>query len=126
MPDAPAAPQVVYQGNPQKEWLDLSALVEFPNLQLESTKVDFGAALVDTQQRRAVALTNPGLAHVEYSWSWAQAEPEEGEPPAACRPPSGRRLPPVIPHAAVHAVQRIPPKNADATRSAACPALQAR
>lgn len=87
LPPASAPPQVVFQDNPSRESLDLAALVEFPNLVMDTQKVDFGSSLVDTQQRQQLLMTNPGLVPVDFTWSWARQAPEEGETEANCLQP---------------------------------------
>lgn len=76
---------MVYQDNPQRDSLDLSAVVEFPNLQLAATSVEFGSVLVDTADRRQLLLTNPGQVPVSYSWSWALQEAAGGQEGAHSR-----------------------------------------
>ncbi len=43
--------------------------------------VDFGCVLTDTLCRRSVTLTNPGKAHVNYSWSWLRQDPASSAAP---------------------------------------------
>jgi hypothetical protein len=74
----------VFQDNPTRESLDLTALVEFPNLVMDAQRVDFGSSLVDTQQRRTLLMTNPGLVPVDFTWTWARQALEEGEPDPTC------------------------------------------
>jgi hydrocephalus-inducing protein len=68
---------ISYPDNPQKDWLDLSGVIEFPNLVFDTQAVDFGCVLMDSMKRMAVQVTNPGTRPVRFSWSWLkQAAPE--------------------------------------------------
>jgi hypothetical protein len=71
---------ISYPDTPQRDWLDLTGVVEYSNLVFDATAVDFGCILMDTMKRAAVAVTNPGTRPVHYSWSWVK---QEGAPAAA-------------------------------------------
>ena len=46
------------------------ARLDFPNLSLESTKVEFGSCLSDTTARVPVRITNCSAVDAVYSWAW--------------------------------------------------------
>lgn len=73
---------ISYTDNPQKDWLDVSGVIDFPNLLFHTTSVDFGCVLMDSMRRVSVGLANPGKVPVEYSWSWVSqpaAGPDAGQ-----------------------------------------------
>jgi hydrocephalus-inducing protein len=61
---------ISYPDNPQKDWLELSGIIDFPNLLFDATCVDFGCVLMDSMRRVSVGMSNPGRVPVEYNWSW--------------------------------------------------------
>lgn len=63
---------ISYPDNPQKDFLDLTGCIEFPNLVFETQAVDFGCVLMDSMKRMAVQVTNPGTRPVDFSWSWVK------------------------------------------------------
>lgn len=79
---------ISYPDNPQKDWLDLSGVIEFPNLVFDAQAVDFGCVLMDSMKRMAVQVTNPGTRPVHFSWSWLkQAAPEVQDTAGASQSP---------------------------------------
>ena len=44
--------------------------IDFPNLSLESAKVEFGSCLSDTTRRIPVRITNTSAVDVVYRWAW--------------------------------------------------------
>lgn len=65
---------ISYPDNPQKDFLDLSGVIEYPNLVFadSSSSIDFGCILLDSIKRVAVPVTNAGSRPVRYSWSWVK------------------------------------------------------
>lgn len=61
---------ISYPDIPHKDWLDVTGVIEFPNLVLDANAIDFGCVLMDSMKRVAVQLHNPGTRPVNYSWSW--------------------------------------------------------
>lgn len=71
---------ISYPDNPQRDWLDLTGIIEFPNLVFDTTSIDFGCVLMDSMKRVSVHVSNPGTRPVRYSWSWLkQAAPDKQE-----------------------------------------------
>jgi hypothetical protein len=81
---------IAYADNPQKDWLELSGSIEYPNLVFDSTAVDFGCILLDSLKRAAVAATNPGTRPVRYSWSWLRQDGAAGALQCVRRPARAR------------------------------------
>lgn len=76
---------ISYPDNPQKDWLDLTGIIEFPNLVFDTQSIDFGCVLMDSMKRMAVQVTNPGTRPVRFSWSWLkQAAPEAQDIAGGC------------------------------------------
>jgi hypothetical protein len=63
---------ISHPDNPQKDWLELKGLIQFPNLTFSATNVDFGCVLMDSMRRVSVDMSNPGPVPVEYCWSWVK------------------------------------------------------
>lgn len=61
---------ISYPDNPQRDWLDLTGVIEFPNLVFDTTSIDFGCVLMDSMKRMVAHVTNPGTRAVRYNWSW--------------------------------------------------------
>ena len=59
----------------------LKSEVHFPNVQFESTAVDFGCVLNDTEAIQYVRMTNDGPLEVHYTWSFLRRPPvRRGDP----------------------------------------------
>lgn len=58
--------------------------INFPNLKLSQTKLDFGSVLNDTTKRMNLTITNVSKVDCVYNWSFMEDE-EDGAvvPPAA-------------------------------------------
>ncbi|XP_030060864.1 hydrocephalus-inducing protein homolog [Microcaecilia unicolor] len=61
---------IQYVEHPQKEFVILYGEVHFPSLDFQSTKVDFGCILNDTEVIQYVQMTNNSLLPVKYRWSF--------------------------------------------------------
>jgi hypothetical protein len=70
---------ISYPDNPQKDWLDLTGIIEFPNLVFDTQNIDFGCVLMDSMKRTTVQVTNPGTRPVCFSWSWLKQAPPEAQ-----------------------------------------------
>ncbi|GFH15841.1 rhodanese domain-containing protein [Haematococcus lacustris] len=62
--------QVVYSDNPQRDSVDLHGIMEYPNLALSATTVEFGSCLSDTTRRIPLTIVNTSQVDVVYSWAW--------------------------------------------------------
>lgn len=62
----------VYQHHPQRDTFLLTAAVNFPNLQLEIPKLDFGVVLNDTSSTKTFTLTNASKVAATYQWVFAE------------------------------------------------------
>eukprot|EP00775_Hariotina_reticulata_P008964 gene8964-9139_t len=88
--------------NPQKDWLELNGIIQFPNLTFSTTSVDFGCVLMDSMRRVSVDMTNPGSVPVEYCWSWVktpaleEAQAAGDEVQGAPRPVSSKAVQPAL------------------------------
>lgn len=71
---------ISYSDNPQKDWLDLAGVIEFPNVTFDTSSIDFGCVLMDSMKRLSIQLSNPGTRSIQYNWSWVkQTLPSSGE-----------------------------------------------
>lgn len=66
---------VSYTGHPQKDSVELLGDISFPNLSFESTKIDFGCTLNDTQKSISINVTN--ISKVDTSFRWVFIEDEK-------------------------------------------------
>ena len=62
--------QIIHQDHPQKDNIELIGEVCFPNLRIETTKVDFGCILNDTTKKGYVKMTNSSILDVIYEWNF--------------------------------------------------------
>ena len=58
-----------------QDYIELHSEVYFPDLELETTKVDFGCILNDTDDMRLLTLANKSSLKVSYSWSFLARPP---------------------------------------------------
>lgn len=70
---------ISYPDNPQKDYLELAGIINFPNLAFDTKTVDFGCVLMDSMRRISVGVMNPSSVPVEYSWSWISQDRPVGE-----------------------------------------------
>ncbi|GMF21897.1 unnamed protein product [Phytophthora lilii] len=66
---------VSYTGHPQKDSVELLGDISFPNLAFETTKIDFGCTLNDTQKSINMNVTN--VSKVDTSFRWVFIEDEK-------------------------------------------------
>lgn len=67
---------VTYTGHPQKDSVDLLGDISFPNLSFESSKIDFGCTLNDTQKAISIAVTNVSKVDTTFRWVFIEDEKE--------------------------------------------------
>lgn len=70
---------ISYPDNPHKDYLELTGVINFPNLSFDTNVVDFGCVLVDSMRRVSLDVTNQGCVPVEYCWSWVAQDGPAGE-----------------------------------------------
>ncbi|EDV21657.1 uncharacterized protein TRIADDRAFT_30117, partial [Trichoplax adhaerens] len=69
--------EISYQEHPQQDYVNLKSQVYFPNLEFESTNIDFGCILNDTEVVRYITITNDSPTQVKYRWSFIQHSTDE-------------------------------------------------
>ncbi|KAL4085786.1 hypothetical protein PRIC1_014796 [Phytophthora ramorum] len=67
---------VSYTGHPQKDSVDLLGDISFPNLAFETTKIDFGCTLNDTQKSISMNVTNVSKVDTRFRWVFIEDEKE--------------------------------------------------
>ncbi|GMF15729.1 unnamed protein product [Phytophthora fragariaefolia] len=67
---------VSYTGHPQKDSVELVGDINFPNLSFETTKVDFGCTLNDTQKSICLNVTNVSKVDTSFRWVFIEDEKE--------------------------------------------------
>lgn len=67
---------IAYTGHPQRDSVDVVGDISFPNLSFETTKVDFGCTLNDTQKAIAVTVTNVSKVDTAFRWVFIEDEKE--------------------------------------------------
>jgi hydrocephalus-inducing protein len=70
---------LTYKEHPQKDAIDLFGAINFPNISLDSNKVDFGAVLNGSEKRQSLVMTNSSKIDADFSWSFVVAGQEELE-----------------------------------------------
>eukprot|EP00232_Nephroselmis_pyriformis_P008175 CAMPEP_0182895474 /NCGR_PEP_ID=MMETSP0034_2-20130328/25702_1 /TAXON_ID=156128 /ORGANISM="Nephroselmis pyriformis, Strain CCMP717" /LENGTH=2117 /DNA_ID=CAMNT_0025029307 /DNA_START=132 /DNA_END=6482 /DNA_ORIENTATION=- len=65
---------VTYSDNPQKDSIDLAGEINFPNVELDTMRMDFGCVLNDTTQRKHLKITNVSKVPAEYKWIFFEDE----------------------------------------------------
>lgn len=65
---------IKYLEHPQVDYVVLRGEVNFPNLHFETTEVDFGCILNDTEMVHHVTMTNCSPLLVTYHWSFLQGD----------------------------------------------------
>eukprot|EP00929_Paragymnodinium_shiwhaense_P007666 TRINITY_DN111574_c0_g1_i1.p1 TRINITY_DN111574_c0_g1~~TRINITY_DN111574_c0_g1_i1.p1 ORF type:complete len:5027 (+),score=1455.52 TRINITY_DN111574_c0_g1_i1:94-15081(+) len=70
---------IQYDDHPGSKTVDLLGKVVWPNIELESTKVDFGHVLNETTKKKEVKMHNPTALTVSYAWYFkVQGDKDEG------------------------------------------------
>lgn len=74
-------PAAVYQGHPRRDHVDLIGDINYPNIDLEYSKIDFGCILNNTTKSMTVKISN--TSKIDCALSWAFVQDEESEKAAA-------------------------------------------
>ncbi|KAL8441201.1 hypothetical protein Emag_007367 [Eimeria magna] len=74
--------EISFQEHPKTEIIPLEAIAEFPNVELESTLVDFGFAVNETTKRIPLRIKNNSSVPVSYGWYLSDS--------SFCKPIGGR------------------------------------
>lgn len=85
---------IMYSDNPQRDSIELTGEVNFPNLKMEPARIDFGSVLNDTSRRTQVTLANVSALPVRYSWAFLEGDADDihvsaGSSSVAQRNPGG-------------------------------------
>lgn len=67
---------IAYTGHPQRDSVDLLGDISFPNLSFESSKIDFGCTLNDTQKSISVNVANVSKVDTTFRWVFIEDEKE--------------------------------------------------
>ena len=67
---------IVYSDNPQRDTVDLSGEINFPNLSMSTSKITFGAVLNDTTRRSHVTMKNVSSVPCRYNWVFVEDVPD--------------------------------------------------
>ena len=93
---------ITFDGNPQKDALELCGSINYPNAALSVEALDFGSVLFDTLKTEELVVTNTSEAPVKYHWDLVDVPPDA--PSTAGSGKSGDRQPATAPAPpAVHA-----------------------
>lgn len=66
--------QITHKGHPQKDHVELSGEVCYPNLNITPPTIDFGCILNDTSKKRYITMTNVSEMVCTYDWSFLEEE----------------------------------------------------
>ena len=64
----------VYRDHPQRDNINLTGEINFPNLDFEYTVINFGCVLNDTTKTMLVKVTNVSKVDTAFSWSFVEDE----------------------------------------------------
>ncbi|RLN65891.1 hypothetical protein BBJ29_005539 [Phytophthora kernoviae] len=67
---------VSYTGHPQKDSVELLGDISFPNLAFDTTTIDFGCTLNDTQKAIVMNVTNVSKVDTNFRWVFIEDEKE--------------------------------------------------
>lgn len=67
---------IVYTEHPQKDSVELVGDISFPNLTFETTKIDFGCTLNDTQKAISMVITNISKVDTSFQWVFVDDDKE--------------------------------------------------
>ena len=62
---------MTFEGNPQRDSIDLLGSINYPNASLSRAEIDFGSVLNDTHKVVEAAITNTSEVPVKYRWEIA-------------------------------------------------------
>ncbi|KAJ0401033.1 hypothetical protein P43SY_009913 [Pythium insidiosum] len=77
---------VAYVAHPQRDSVELVGDISFPNLEFETTKIDFGCTLNDTQRSMLVSIRNISRVDTAFRWVFIEDEQEARAAATAKRP----------------------------------------
>jgi len=63
---------VIHQDHPQRDSIDLRGTVNFPNLKLDTTSLNFGCILDNTRKKVYMKMTNDSVLDVKYEWVFVE------------------------------------------------------
>ena len=69
--------KVKHSKHPFPEAIDVVGIFNFPNLELETHEINFGAVLNDTSKKVVMRMKNVSKMNVEYQWSFMEDEMRE-------------------------------------------------
>eukprot|EP00937_MAST-01D_sp_MAST-1D-sp2_P000047 g47.t1 len=75
----------VYRDHPQKDKFPLLAEINFPNLEFEYTKVDFGCILNDTTKSLVTKVKNCSRVPTSFQWAFIEPDPKQSRGEATQR-----------------------------------------
>ena len=67
--------EAVFAGTQQRDSIDLSASINYPNVTLSCQALDFGNVLHDTKVSRTVTIANTSQVPVSYTWQLPPVDP---------------------------------------------------
>lgn len=70
---------VSYRGHPQKDTIQLHADILFPNLQFDTSTINFGCVLNDTAKKNVVRVTNVSKLEAAYEWIFLEQDNSKGK-----------------------------------------------
>ncbi len=76
----------VYSQHPQKDHMELRGDINFPNLEFETQKVDFGCILNDTTKSMTLKVTNVSTIDCAFQWAFIEDEDAKRASATARRP----------------------------------------
>lgn len=63
---------IIYKEHPQKDSIELTGVINFPNLEFQNTTVDFGATLNEFEAIKKVIVSNNSKVAAAYQWVFEQ------------------------------------------------------
>lgn len=63
-----------HNDHPHKDIIDLIGILNFPNILLETTTINFGAILDDTTKKMVTSMRNASEMALSYEWTFVQDE----------------------------------------------------
>ena len=66
--------RIDHEDHPHHEYVDIEAEFCFPNVEIETKKIDFGCILNHTSKRITITMKNISVMSIYYEWKFAEAE----------------------------------------------------
>ncbi len=60
---------ITYMDHPQKDAIDLCGVINFPNIEIQSTTIDFGTTITNTLRQKQLVVSNNGVTDAYFDWS---------------------------------------------------------